>query len=103
MFIFVTDKREGCQTFMILMQSVEMMRFIIVSVLFVLSASVRLAGQTLEISGFPAGHLQENSYNGKPFYAIKDENRSLWGREFLRPTEIPAGSIRFRSIISRSL
>lgn len=53
MFIFVTDKREGCQTFMILMQSVEMMRFIIVSVLFVLSASVRLAGQTLEISWVP--------------------------------------------------
>lgn len=76
MFIFVADKREGCQTFMILMQSVEMMRFIIVSVLFVLSAFVRLAGQTLEISGFPAGHLQENSYNGKPFYAIKDENNS---------------------------
>ena len=94
MFIFVTDKREGCQTFMILMQSVEMMRFIIVSVLFVLSASVRLAGQTLEISGFPARHLQE----------LRTRIiRSLWGREFLRPTEIPAGSIRFRSIISRSL
>lgn len=76
MFIFVTDKRKGCQTFRIWMLSGKIMRFIIVLVLFVLSASVRLAGQTLEISGFPVGHIQENSYDGKPFYAIKDENDS---------------------------
>lgn len=52
------------------------MRFIIVSVLSILMASIRLVGQTLEISGFPAGHIQENSYNGTPFYAVKDENNS---------------------------
>lgn len=76
MFIFVTDKREGRQVFTTLMLSVEIMRFIIVLVLFVLSASGRLFGQTLEISGFPAGHVQENSYNNGIFYAIKDENNT---------------------------
>lgn len=76
MFIFVTDKQEGCQAFMMLMLSVKIMRYIIALVLFVVVASVRLTGQTLEISGFPTGNLQENSYDGNPFYAIKDENNT---------------------------
>lgn len=72
------------------------MRFIIVLALFVLSASLRLAGQTLEISGFPTGHIQENSYNGLPFYAIKDENNSQpSGQAFFTPDGNPRWEYAF--------
>lgn len=50
------------------------MKFLAVAVLFLLCMSVKLVGQTLEISGFQ--QVQENSYNGKPFYAVKDENNT---------------------------
>lgn len=52
------------------------MKFLAVLTLFVLCVSVKLAGQTLEISGFPENDIKENPYNGTLFYAIRDQNNS---------------------------
>ena len=52
------------------------MKFLTFLVCLFLFVSVRSMGQAFDIQGFPENNIRENTYNGVPFYAIKDKDNS---------------------------